>query len=98
MHLLKHFARGCPPAPLCPSLRQHVRGKAAGLKRFSTAEASVRTGALAMVRERCLTMATLNPHVKAVEYAVRGPIVKRAGDIERALQQVSGYTYGKNTE
>ncbi|XP_053716682.1 alanine aminotransferase 2 [Synchiropus splendidus] len=38
-------------------------------------------------RERTLTMETLNPLVKAVEYAVRGPIVTKAGDIERRLQQ-----------
>uniref|UniRef100_A0A667WRZ3 alanine transaminase n=1 Tax=Myripristis murdjan TaxID=586833 RepID=A0A667WRZ3_9TELE len=39
------------------------------------------------LREKILTMETLNPHVKAVEYAVRGPIVIKAGDIERRLQQ-----------
>lgn len=33
-------------------------------------------------------MDTLNPQVKAVEYAVRGPILTKAGDIERRLQQV----------
>ncbi|XP_034385461.1 alanine aminotransferase 2 [Cyclopterus lumpus] len=92
MLLLKHFARGCPPAPrraapLWPSVWPHARGQTAGLKRFSTAEASVRTGAPGSPRERCLTMATVNPHVKAVEYAVRGPIVTRAGDLERALRQ-----------
>lgn len=41
------------------------------------------------MRERTLTMETLNPQVKAVEYAVRGPIVIKAGDLERGLQQVS---------
>lgn len=39
------------------------------------------------VREKILTMETLNPHVKAVEYAVRGPIVIKAGKIEQELQQ-----------
>uniref|UniRef100_A0A8C7UZW2 alanine transaminase n=1 Tax=Oncorhynchus mykiss TaxID=8022 RepID=A0A8C7UZW2_ONCMY len=39
------------------------------------------------MREKTLTMDTLNPQVKAVEYAVRGPIVTKAGDIERGLQQ-----------
>ncbi|CAF1092789.1 unnamed protein product [Adineta steineri] len=33
-----------------------------------------------------LTMQTLNPLVKEVEYAVRGPIVIRAGEIERQLK------------
>lgn len=77
-------------------LRQHARCKTQGpteqrgLKRFSTAEASVETRHPRRMREKTLTMATLNPQVKAVEYAVRGPIVIKAGDIERRLQQVSG--------
>jgi alanine transaminase len=36
---------------------------------------------------KILTMETLNPHVKEMEYAVRGPIVARAGEIEKELQQ-----------
>ena len=36
---------------------------------------------------KVLTMETLNPCVKEMEYAVRGPIVKRAGDIETELKQ-----------
>lgn len=47
------------------------------------------TGHPITMREKTLTMATLNPQVKAVEYAVRGPIVIKAGDIERGLQEVS---------
>ncbi|KAK1891482.1 Alanine aminotransferase 2 [Dissostichus eleginoides] len=60
-----------------------------GLKRFSTAEATVQTGDghPCRMREKSLTMASLSPQVKAVEYAVRGPIVIRAGDIEKRLQQ-----------
>lgn len=37
---------------------------------------------------KVLTMDTMNPNVKKVEYAVRGPIVQRAAQIERELQQV----------
>ena len=37
---------------------------------------------------RVLTMDTLNPNVRAMEYAVRGPIVVRAAEIEKELQQV----------
>ncbi|KTF79541.1 hypothetical protein cypCar_00032865 [Cyprinus carpio] len=37
-------------------------------------------------RERVLTMDTMNPNVKRVEYAVRGPIVQRAVQIERELK------------
>ncbi len=37
---------------------------------------------------KVLSMDTLNPHVKLMEYAVRGPIVARAVEIEKELQQV----------
>ncbi len=40
-------------------------------------------------RERVLTLDTMNPSIKRVEYAVRGPIVQRAVQIERELKMVS---------
>lgn len=58
-----------------------------GLKRYSTAEATV--AATSKIREKTLTMENLNPQVKAVEYAVRGPIVMKADEIERCLREVS---------
>ncbi|XP_054468435.1 alanine aminotransferase 2 [Anoplopoma fimbria] len=77
MHRLKHLLN-VPRGTISRS----------GSKRVSTVGASVKTtGNAARAREKTLTMATLNPQVKAVEYAVRGPIVTRAGDIERGLQQ-----------
>jgi len=44
--------------------------------------------AAATPASRVLTMDTLNPHVRAMEYAVRGPIVVRAAEIEKELQKV----------
>ncbi|XP_073416921.1 alanine aminotransferase 2 [Dendrobates tinctorius] len=38
-------------------------------------------------RPRILTLQSMNPQVRAVEYAVRGPIVLKAGEIEKELQQ-----------
>jgi len=38
---------------------------------------------------RVLTMETLNPNVRAMEYAVRGPIVVRAAEIEEELEKVN---------
>ncbi|XP_056612342.1 alanine aminotransferase 2 [Triplophysa dalaica] len=59
-----------------------------GQMRFSTAEPKVAAGSLhEKLREKILSMETLNPHVKAVEYAVRGPIVIKAGEIERCLEE-----------
>ena len=39
-------------------------------------------------RTKVLTMETLNPNIKSMEYAVRGPIVTRAAEIEKELEQV----------
>lgn len=39
-------------------------------------------------REKVLTLESMNPAVKKVEYAVRGPIVTRAVQLEKELQQV----------
>ncbi|XP_036951390.1 alanine aminotransferase 2 [Acanthopagrus latus] len=98
MHRLKHLVSRSSHVPLrTTSLSkhgwQHARFQTQGpteqygLKRFSTAEATVDAGHPVTMREKTLTMATLNPQVKAVEYAVRGPIVIKAGDIERGLQE-----------
>ncbi|XP_014723469.1 alanine aminotransferase 2 isoform X1 [Equus asinus] len=38
-------------------------------------------------RERILTLESMNPQVKAVEYAVRGPIVLKAVELELELQR-----------
>lgn len=35
---------------------------------------------------KVLTLETMNPHVRKMEYAVRGPIVQRAGEIEKELK------------
>ena len=37
---------------------------------------------------KVLTFDNMNPRVKEMEYAVRGPIVIRAGEIEEQLKQV----------
>lgn len=39
-------------------------------------------------KAKVLTIDTMNPRVKKVEYAVRGPIVQRAVELERELSQV----------
>lgn len=39
-------------------------------------------------RPKVLTIDTMNPTVKMVEYAVRGPIVQRAVELEKELLEV----------
>lgn len=38
--------------------------------------------------EKVITLDTLNPRIKVMEYAVRGPIVARAAEIEKELAKV----------
>lgn len=38
---------------------------------------------------RVLTLDSMNPNVKRVEYAVRGPIVTRAVQLEKELKEVT---------
>lgn len=47
--------------------------------------ANIRTMALAA---KTLTLDSMNPNVIKMEYAVRGPLVIRAGEIEKEIKQV----------
>lgn len=44
------------------------------------------------LKEKVLTLDTMNQCVKRVEYAVRGPIVLRALELEQELRQVWSWT------
>ncbi|XP_016003128.2 alanine aminotransferase 2 [Rousettus aegyptiacus] len=69
--------RGCGPRISGPWRRGRSR---------AAAEASAALPARGR-RERVLTPESMNPQVKAVEYAVRGPIVLKAGELEQELQR-----------
>jgi hypothetical protein len=49
-------------------------------------------------RTKVITLDTLNPHIKLMEYAVRGPIVTRAAEIEKELSKVRIDYLAKNEE
>lgn len=40
-----------------------------------------------------LTLDNLNPQIKVMEYAVRGPLVIRAGEIEKELEKVKDFIH-----
>ncbi|XP_007887603.1 alanine aminotransferase 2 [Callorhinchus milii] len=77
--------------PVCASRR------AAGSRAFqsgSTGSLAVKLSTAAEVKtstakngDKVLNLGNMNPQVRAVEYAVRGPIVARASEIEKELQQ-----------
>lgn len=39
--------------------------------------------------KRCLNIEDLNPNVRVMEYAVRGPLVIRAAELEKELEKVN---------
>lgn len=49
--------------------------------------ASERNMSAAVPCPKCVTLETMNPNIKVMEYAVRGPLVIRASEIEKELQQ-----------
>ncbi|KAB1273045.1 Alanine aminotransferase 2 [Camelus dromedarius] len=72
--------RGCCPRPPGPWGRSQSSAAA-------EASAVLKVRPERSRRERILTLESMNPQVKAVEYAVRGPIVLKAGEIELELQR-----------
>lgn len=74
--------RGSCPRASGPWVRSHSSAAA-------EASAALKVRPERSPRDRILTLESMNPQVKAVEYAVRGPIVLKAGEIEMELQRVS---------
>ncbi|XP_038069914.1 alanine aminotransferase 1-like [Patiria miniata] len=77
---------------LVTSLTQLVRpsrtARTAGLRPFLSAKMMAGdTEGDQPRRTKVLTMDTMNPHIKLMEYAVRGPIVARANELEKQLEQ-----------
>ena len=54
---------------------------------------SIGNGDIKAPRRTVVTLENMNPFVKKMEYAVRGPIVARAGEIAHELANVSLYWY-----
>lgn len=74
--------RSLNPSPLCSRTLSCVSDTRRGLPREKMTANGVSS------RAKVLTIDTMNPAVKKVEYAVRGPIVQRAVELERELSQV----------
>lgn len=72
-------------SPFSPSWSS-IRTFSAGRNRFAL-ENMAENGALSQ-RQKVLTIDTMNASVKQVEYAVRGPIVQRAVQLEKELREV----------
>lgn len=62
-------------------------GKSADGSHWFVVHQAART--MASQPSKSLTLDNLNPNIKVMEYAVRGPLVIRAGEIEKELEKVS---------
>lgn len=60
---------------------------------FNAVGGKARHVASTVRRSKVLTIDSMNERVKAVQYAVRGPIVIRAGEIEQELKQGKKYPF-----
>lgn len=49
----------------------------------------IATRSMANEAKKCVTLDNMNEHIKVMEYAVRGPLVIRAREIELELEKVS---------
>lgn len=76
------LGRSFNSSPLSSRTLSSVSETRRGLPREKMTENGVSSKA------KVLTIDTMNPTVKMVEYAVRGPIVQRAVELERELSQV----------
>lgn len=74
-------AKGWSRSPRSSSVQFLPSNNTRSIMSTETMDASVKTSG------NILTMETLNPNIKAMEYAVRGPIVIRAGEIEKELER-----------
>ncbi|KAH0617343.1 hypothetical protein JD844_015395 [Phrynosoma platyrhinos] len=71
----------CPLLTSVPFLRCRASGR-------QVCQPGMAENGLPPQRDKVLTLESMNPFVKKVEYAVRGPIVTRAVQLEKELQQV----------
>merc|ERR1712168_1289578 len=60
---------------------------------FNAVGGKARHVASTVRRSKVLTIDSMNERVKAVQYAVRGPIVIRAGEIEKELKEGKKYPF-----
>ncbi|XP_041040746.1 alanine aminotransferase 2-like isoform X1 [Carcharodon carcharias] len=82
--LARAWRRGCtPPLSSLRLSRRHLSTPRSGVETMSAAEANGAAGG----RQKVLTLDSMNQQIQQVEYAVRGPIVLRAMEIEKELQQ-----------
>lgn len=71
----------------CTSFHYNKSAGGGGFSRSTLQKQLSRT--MASQAQPTLTLDNLNPNVKVMEYAVRGPLVIRAGEIEKELEKVN---------
>uniref|UniRef100_A0A182PL20 alanine transaminase n=1 Tax=Anopheles epiroticus TaxID=199890 RepID=A0A182PL20_9DIPT len=74
-------------ATLQQQQQQHGPAAAAGTPINQQHNRTFLTMACVQQQQRCVSIDNINPAIKTMEYAVRGPLVIRAGVIEKELEQ-----------
>ncbi|EFA12940.2 hypothetical protein TcasGA2_TC010487, partial [Tribolium castaneum] len=79
----------CLPLRRSSAVRWNTHPESAAASQFHSPSGSERghTQARSMSSVANLTLDNLNPQIKVMEYAVRGPLVIRAGEIEKELEK-----------
>lgn len=81
---------------LSPVISGCTKMRSAMFSSFSKTSRIVRVApsaarAMSAEPQKCVTLENMNPHIKTMEYAVRGPLVIRATEIEKELEQVGEF-------
>lgn len=103
---VKMISSRCLNTVLCSTARQNSRLSANTHRHFSSLISTAVTNqpsqsGLAIEQQnnkrkmstKVLTLDSMNPNVIKMEYAVRGPLVIRAGEIEKEIKQVTYLTH-----
>ncbi|KAM6458497.1 alanine aminotransferase 1 isoform 3-T3 [Liasis olivaceus] len=78
--------KGAGPSPPCPCGSSCLACLGAGALRWQARQPGMAENGAAP-QDKVLTLDSMNPHVRKVEYAVRGPIVARATQLQKELKQ-----------
>ncbi|XP_025031056.1 alanine aminotransferase 1 isoform X2 [Python bivittatus] len=78
--------KGAGPSPPCPCGSSCLACLGARALRWQARQPGMAENGAAP-QDKVLTLDSMNPHVRKVEYAVRGPIVARATQLQKELKQ-----------
>lgn len=88
---LSKFVRGSANHNLCCNVKSHL--EFSPFLRFSVESRNFSTGQKMSSTQKVLNIDNMNPNIRIMEYAVRGPLLTRATEIENELKKVCLFFY-----